>query len=161
MRSTTRLLAAAAATAVSLGAATLHARERAAAVPPLPRYQQECGSCHIAFPPALLPASSWQRLVGGLSQHFGTDASVEAEVTAELNAWLTANAARHSFADEPPPEDRITRSARFLRKHRAVSPGVWKRAAVGAPSNCAACHRDAARGRFDEDSVTIPKEVNR
>ncbi len=47
-------------------------------VPLLPAYKQECGSCHLAYPPGLLPASSWQRLMGDLPHHFGTDASLDA-----------------------------------------------------------------------------------
>ena len=30
--------------------------ERALRVAPLPQYTQECASCHIAYPPGLLPA---------------------------------------------------------------------------------------------------------
>ena len=50
------------------------------AVPPA--YTQECGSCHLAYPPGLLPALSWQRLMGGLDRHFGTDAIVIALIAA-------------------------------------------------------------------------------
>ena len=31
----------------------------------LPSYAQECGSCHMAFAPAMLPAPSWQRIMNG------------------------------------------------------------------------------------------------
>ena len=27
----------------------------------LPKYQTECGACHMAFDPAFLPAASWQQ----------------------------------------------------------------------------------------------------
>ncbi|HNG39593.1 MAG TPA: cytochrome C, partial [Accumulibacter sp.] len=39
--------------------------------------KEECGSCHLAFPPSMLPSSSWQRLMAGLKNHFGDDASVD------------------------------------------------------------------------------------
>lgn len=29
---------------------------------------------------------------------------------------------------------------------------------VGSPSNCTACHADAAQGRFSEHTVRIPQE---
>jgi mono/diheme cytochrome c family protein len=151
-------LATAAFAALALAATTVAADGRVKdAVPLLPRYQQECGSCHVAYPPGLLPALSWQRLVGGLSHHFGADASVEAAVAAELDAWLTEHAAKLPFAGGPPPEDRITRSPWFVREHREVPAKAWKRAAISGPGNCAACHRDAARGRFDEESVSLPQ----
>ena len=28
-------------------------------------YAEECGSCHFAYPPGLLPASSWQQVMTG------------------------------------------------------------------------------------------------
>ena len=28
-------------------------------VAPHAKHQQECGSCHVAYPPGLLPAASW------------------------------------------------------------------------------------------------------
>ena len=49
----------------------------------LPAYQQECESCHLAYPTRMLPASSWHRIMGGLDQHYGSDASLDAP-TAEI-----------------------------------------------------------------------------
>ncbi|MDP1920915.1 MAG: CxxxxCH/CxxCH domain-containing protein, partial [Myxococcales bacterium] len=37
-------------------------------------YETECGSCHLAFPPNLLPAPSWKSVMGGLTDHFGQNA---------------------------------------------------------------------------------------
>ena len=142
---------------LAIVATPVSADERALRTPLLPRYQQECSSCHVAYPPGLLPAASWQRLIGGLPRHFGTDASLDAPAAAELNTWLTANAARPRRAVEVPPEDRITRSFWFARKHHEVPLAVWKRPAIGSAANCAACHPDAAQGRFDEDSVQLSK----
>lgn len=124
----------------------------------LPLYQQECSACHLAYPAGLLPASSWQRLMGSLNKHFGTDASLDATGTRAIRAWLTANAGSYRRVSEAPPQDRITQSAWFMREHRAgeVPPEVWKRPAVGSPSNCAACHRSAAQGSFNERDITIP-----
>ena len=41
------------------------------------KWQQECASCHMAFPPGLLPAASWKKMMSGLDQHFGADASIK------------------------------------------------------------------------------------
>jgi hypothetical protein len=162
MTSTLSTLAGATAVALALATADIAAGEHArtfASVPP--GYQQECASCHIAYPPQLLPPASWQRLIAGLSHHFGTDASVDPATAADLDAWLTAHAGKRKHADTAPPEDRITRSAWFVRKHRGVPAETWTRTAVGRPSNCAACHRDAARGQFDETSISIPNGAAR
>jgi hypothetical protein len=124
-----------------------------------PLYVTECSSCHLAFPPGMLPAASWQRLMGGLAKHFGTDASLDAASTRTLGAWLVANAGTYRRVSEEPPQDRITQSAWFLRKHREgeVPAGVWKRASVGSPANCAACHTGSAQGNFNENEIRIPK----
>lgn len=128
-------------------------------VTPLPQYQQECAACHMAYPPGLLPAASWQRMMGSLNKHYGTDASLDAASTSNISGWLKTNAGSYKRVGEEPPQDRITRSAWFLRKHRdgEVPAGVWKRASVGSPANCVACHAQAAQGNFDEHAVKIPK----
>lgn len=126
-------------------------------VTPLPAYTQECAACHMAYPPGLLPAASWQRVMGRLSTHYGTDASLDATMTAALSAWLSANAGTGKRAREEPAQDRITRAAWFERKHREVEAATWKRPAIQSPSNCTACHARADQGDFDEHSIRIPR----
>jgi cytochrome c peroxidase len=130
---------------------------RAAQVPLLPSYKTECAACHVAYPPGMLPASSWQRLVTRLPNHFGTDASLDPAAVKELSTWLSANAATGRRAAESPPEDRITRSAWFTRQHDEVPAAAWRRASIKSASNCMACHTGADRGDFDEHNVRIPR----
>lgn len=123
----------------------------------LPAYTQECASCHTAYPPGLLPARSWQRIMGQLNQHYGTDASLDmAATTQAIAAWLQANAGTYKRVREEPPQDRITRSAWFERKHRKVDEATWRLASVKSPANCAACHAGADRGHFDDDDLLMP-----
>src|SRR5512140_2674809 len=126
-------------------------------VPLLPAYQQECASCHVAYPPGLLPAASWQELMNNLPRHFGVDASVDAAARRELSAWLAANSSRRSFSGGRPSEDRITRSDWFVREHREVPAPTWKSASVRSASNCAACHTTAEQGEFNERNVRLPR----
>ncbi|HET7525958.1 MAG TPA: diheme cytochrome c [Burkholderiaceae bacterium] len=125
--------------------------------PVLPAYGQECAACHIAYPPALLPAASWLRVMRSLSDHHGVDASLDAATSAQVSAWLVANAATSGRRLEEPPADRITRAAWFARKHHEVPPAAWQRQAVRSPANCAACHTQADQGDFDEHRVRIPR----
>ncbi|HJW10672.1 MAG TPA: diheme cytochrome c [Albitalea sp.] len=129
---------------------------RLSRVPANPTYQQECGACHIAYPPALLPAASWQRIVSGLPHHYGTDASLDPATLKTLSAWLGANAGATRRVGEP-PQDRITRSAWFVREHDEVSPATWKLPAVKSAARCEACHTQAPQGDFNEHSVRIPR----
>jgi cytochrome c len=135
------------------------ADDRAATVPLLPKYQQECAACHVAYPPGMLPAASWQRLMGGLGKHFGTDASLDETSAREISTWLNQHTGTYKRVTEAPPQDRITRSSWFLSKHkeREVPLAVWKRASVGSPANCAACHTQADKGSFNERDIKIPK----
>jgi hypothetical protein len=141
---------------LTLGAATC-ASELATSMPLLPKYRQECGSCHLPYPPGMLPGASWRRLLGHLPQHFGGDASLDDATLRELISWLDAHAATSPKAMREPPQDRITRSDWFLREHDELAPAVWKRPAIKSPSNCTACHTQADQGDFNEHRVHIPR----
>ena len=95
--------------------------------------------------------------MANLPRHYGTDASLDPATVAELSTWLSANAGTYKRVSEEPPQDRITTSSWFERKHREVAPQVWKRAAIGSRSNCAACHTGAAKCDFEDDNIRIPK----
>jgi len=123
-------------------------------------YTQECASCHLAYPPGLLPARSWQRLMGGLDKHYGSDASLDAALLQQINSWLQAHAGTYKRVSEEPPQDRITRSAWFERKHRKIDATVWKLGSVKSPANCAACHTGADRGAFDDDHLQFPEGLD-
>lgn len=134
-----------------------HEHERGSRVSaPLPAYTQECGACHVAYPPYLLNGASWDRLMRGLPKHFGTDASLDAATTKQIADWLAANASQRS-ANANPPQDRITRTAWFVREHDEVGSATWQRASIKSASNCAACHTRAAEGSFREREIRIPK----
>ena len=145
-----------AALAVS-GTAMADGDSRGLRVPLLPKYQQECAACHLAYPPALLPAGSWQRLMGGLDRHFGSDASLDAATRQQIERWLQAHAGTGKRMTEAPPQDRITRSAWFERKHREIDPSVWRLNSVKSAAHCAACHTGAERGDFDDDRLKVPE----
>jgi len=120
-------------------------------------YVQECGACHSPYPPALLPKDSWQRLMGGLDKHYGTDASLDAAAQKSIGDWVLAHAGSGKRARTAPPEDRITRSDWFVREHREVPAAAWKRASIKSAANCSACHEGAAQGMYDEHSIRIPR----
>lgn len=143
--------------ACALGVATAAlAEEHARRVDLLPAYRSECASCHVAYPPGLLPAASWQRVMGSLKNHFGTDASLDETQVRQIGAWLASNAATGRRADAP-PQDRITQSAWFQREHRDIAPAIWQRPAIRSAANCAACHTRADQGDFNEHAIRIPR----
>ncbi|MDX9701024.1 MAG: diheme cytochrome c [Rhodocyclaceae bacterium] len=120
---------------------------------------QECASCHIAFPPSMLPAASWKRMMGELDNHFGDDASIDAESNAAITRYLTEHAGdapgqaskllRGVRAGDAP--QRITELPKWVREHDEVPKSDWARKDVGSKANCTACHIDAERGYFEDD----------
>jgi len=123
-------------------------------------YTRECSGCHIAYQPALLPARAWQNIMSDLDRHYGTDASLDAELVQQLSIWLQDNAGRGRRFDAAPPEDRITKTGWFYRKHRRIDPSVWRLESVKSAANCEACHAKAEQGRFDDDSLILPEGSN-
>ena len=113
-------------------------------------FREECGACHIPYPARFLPKASWQAIMANLSDHFGEDASLAEDTAAKIRQYLLAHAARWNVRKGAKPPLRITKLRWFVREHRhEVSPRRLKKA--GSWSNCAACHRGAARGYFDDD----------
>ena len=121
-----------------------------------PAYTQECAACHTGYAPGMLPARSWQRIMNGLDQHHGTDASLDAATVKQLSTWLQTNAGTTKRVAEPPPEDRITRAAWFVREHDEVAPSVWKLASVKSAAHCGACHTGADQGDYSERTLQAP-----
>lgn len=122
----------------------------------LPAYGQECAACHVAYPPAMLPAESWQRIMADLSRHYGADASLDADQVQVIGSWLKGQAGTYRKVRSAPPQDRITRSDWFVREHREVAPEVWRLASVKSPAQCSACHTQADQGRFNERGLRVP-----
>lgn len=132
------------------------ARLKMPANPPA-SYVHECAGCHLPYSPALLPAESWNRIMSGLAQHYGVDASLSESQATEIRRWLTAHAAKSGKQFSPPAQDRITLSAWFTKKHDEIPQSTWAKASIKTPANCAACHPQAEKGLFDDDNVRIPK----
>lgn len=121
-----------------------------------PAYTAECAACHTAYPPGMLPARSWQRIMTGLDKHHGTDASLDAATVQQIGNWLQTHAGTYKRVAEEPPQDRITRSAWFVRKHDDVEAAVWKLPSVKSAANCAACHTGADQGDYSERNLQAP-----
>ena len=145
--------------AIVLGAtaAWLPPAPRADERPPAPAsatWRAECGACHVAYPPRLLPVRSWRALMGGLDRHFGVDASLDPAMAAEIAAFLERQAGPDRGG---PAELRITGTAWFQRKHRKIPPAVWAVPIVKGAADCNACHPAADRGQYDDDTVRLPR----
>lgn len=121
-----------------------------------PTWKAECGSCHIAYPPELMPAPSWRKLMDGLNNHFGTDASLDAATAQSITRFLEANAGtKRKRANETAL--RITETAWFRKEHDEVPAHTWKNPAVKTAANCAACHTRAEQGDYSKRTLRVPR----
>ncbi len=127
-------------------------------------YASECGDCHYAYNPSLLPRNSWQGIMAGLDDHFGEDASLDSETANSILAYLNkysseawdseaANNLRIVSVKNPLS---ITATAYWRRRHGEIDKKVFEQSNIGSKGNCVACHRDADSGRFDDAAIFIP-----
>jgi Dihaem cytochrome c len=121
------------------------------------RWKAECGSCHVAYPPALLPASTWRRLMSQLDRHFGVDATVDPMAGAEMVRYLERYAGTERRTTASTGSLRVTETRWFSHKHGEVPASIWRLPAVKSASNCAACHTGAEQGDFRHHNIRIPR----
>jgi hypothetical protein len=143
------------AAAVILMAGSLaYADDGKVTVPNQPKWKEECGSCHLAYPPQFLTAANWTKLMGGLDKHFGDNAALDPGVNQEILAFLKRHAgsgSKHSASTL-----RISDTSWFRRAHDELPSRAWTDPAVRSPANCGACHVNAARGDWSERGVRLP-----
>lgn len=124
--------------------------------------KRECGPCHMAFQPLLLPQRSWILLMNNLSDHFGESANLNEGDRREILGYLTGGAAdvtlsragvkilRNLKADETPL--RITDLLHWRRKHGGNDYArMMETAKAKSKADCIPCHRDADSGNYDDD----------
>ena len=129
-------------------------------------YTQECGSCHFAYPPGLLPGASWDKIMSELDQHFGDNAEMQSQTKQTLLAYLKDNSAdransrlskkfMRSMRGQIPV--RITQVPYFKHEHDEVPERLVKgNPEVKSLSHCDKCHQNASQGSFNEHDVKIP-----
>jgi len=125
----------------------------------------ECGACHMAYPPELLPKESWKKIMLGLDDHFGENAELDDGTFTHIDNYLQ----QHALSNDHPtietvsswfrslPENapiRITALPGFLEHHkdpiRRLGEGSDEE---GFFSPCEDCHKEAASGVFDKEQI--------
>lgn len=137
------------------------------ALPQSASWNSECGSCHLAYHPTLLPARSWQALFAAQQRHFGEVLGLDGATTAELLGFATRNSADEGMTEAsfkirrsiPQAETplRVTQTGYWKKKHEGIAQSAWRNPKVGAKANCMACHLDAERGTFEDAAMHIPR----
>jgi hypothetical protein len=133
-----------------------------------PAYVKECGSCHFAYSPGLLPQRSWKAMMERLDRHFGETLQMAPAAKAMVAKYLEDNAADVSpyegskvIMEKVTPTKtpmRLGDLAVFRVKHSTILAvmAVKPRIKVQSLSNCGACHQRAEEGDFGERSLLVP-----
>ena len=126
-------------------------------------YRTLCSECHMAYQPQLLPARSWEKIMGNLEDHFGVDATVEERERRLLTEYLKERSGDRrgagelgEFAQSVPPNEtplRISETPYFKKEHREIPKRLVKQREVKSFANCTACHPRAQRGEYEPISI--------
>jgi len=133
-------------------------------------YLRECGTCHFAYSPGLLPARSWKLHLDRMKtgKHFGESVQLAPDARARIEEYLTRNAAdvspyegsktlmeRISQAQTP---YRLSSVPLFKEMHTVIWEviNVKNKVKVRTLANCNACHKRADDGSFGNDELYIP-----
>jgi cytochrome c553 len=127
-----------------LGINLAHAEAGRLMAPNNAKWKEECGSCHVPYPPRLLSADNWQQLMGGLKKHFGANAELVASDNKKILSFLESNAG--SGKQYSSVSLRISDTPWFRHEHHVISEKEWINPEVKSRSNCSACHGKVVLG---------------
>jgi hypothetical protein len=132
------------------------------------QYLKECGACHFAYLPGLMPERSWKVVMSTLDKHFGENIQLGDAVRTSLLAYLTENAADRSpyagskWLNENIPDDvtarRITMIPWVAYKHTVVREAIARsfKIEVRKLTNCDRCHTEIENGSIGVRELYIP-----
>ncbi|MDT8338098.1 MAG: diheme cytochrome c [Sulfurimonas sp.] len=130
-------------------------------------YKKECGSCHFAYQPGLLPSNAWAKMMSNLQNHFDTDATLEKDDFNAVLEYLHQNSAEKamkykrsnkivkSIRHGEVPES-ISKTPYMVKKHREIREDLITQDEVKGLFNCSACHTTAEKGIYSEKDILIP-----
>jgi len=134
------------------------------------QYKDECGACHFAYQPGLLPTNSWRKVMDNLAEHFGDNAELSEVLRQDLLEYLENNSADNSNAylslkvmRSLPRTGTITKISKIgfiAREHDGISRRMVASESPGL-SNCNDCHQLAEEGSYNESEIRIPEHNRR
>ena len=132
------------------------------------QYKAECGTCHFAYSPGVLPERSWKLVMAEIDRHYGEKLKLAPGVADGITKYLTDNAADKSaflgskqlmvrISDSMTPK-RVITVPHLITMHRVMREvlGTNSKVEVRKLTNCNACHTQAEAGSFANDELVIP-----
>lgn len=133
-----------------------------------PLFVEECASCHVLYPPFLLPKKSWKTMMTTLSDHFGDDASLDEADRLSIEAYLLQNSAETSTKEAafyilksmPIKKDIISISQMpyWNKRHKDMNKTLFESKKVRTKANCKACHQGFEQGLIEDNKIVLPKK---
>jgi cytochrome b len=128
-------------------------------------FYRDCGDCHKVYPPHILPAASWRKIMGSLDNHRGekiTDENISMVNQETILNYLVENSADsstrevsvktlHSLGQRVPKT--ITKTPYWRETHKHIPRSVYKTKKIKDKSNCFACHKDFEHGVLDDMNI--------
>lgn len=129
------------------------------------RYAEECGACHFAYQPGLLPARSWRKVMENLADHFDENAELNEDVRQAMQTYLENNSADNAnehlsrkvkrYLGQNKTVVRISEIGFLAHEHDEIPRRVFEGELQGL-ANCDACHQRAVQGSYSESEINIP-----
>lgn len=129
-------------------------------------FESECGSCHITYPPYLLPKKSWEIMMSDLENHFGDDASIDKETNFIISKFLEKRSAENSTKEaafkilhtlKNTNTIAISKTPYWEKRHKEIDEKVFLDKKIKSKANCNACHKDIEYGLIENNLIKIPK----
>lgn len=131
------------------------------------QWREQCGECHFAYHPTLLPRRSWEKIFAEQHEHFGDDLDLDEDTYNELLKFHVDNAAEtlltepaHRILSLTPDNEtpiRVTETHYWVKKHKDIPEYYWKHKKVRTKGNCSACHLDSDKGTYEDSDMRLPK----
>ncbi|MGQ4648950.1 diheme cytochrome C [Lyngbya aestuarii] len=102
-------------------------------------YLENCGTCHAALPPEVMPSDTWRQLLLNLNEHYGS--RVEPIIAPSvLLIWNYVRDFSRPLGEEESTPYHLTQSRYFQALHPQVEFAETVR-----PASCVSCHPGAAQ----------------
>jgi hypothetical protein len=115
-------------------------------------FKQECGACHFAYQPGLLPSESWKKILSNLPAHFGEKVSLGQASKNIISEYLRSNVAERSSAKRArkilkslggQTPLRITETPYIQEKHHELDLNIFSRQSISSRANWRWRHTDS------------------